>query len=270
MPRSTLSRCVLAPVLSVLLSLPFAVPARAETVAEDHARTLSLMAAPSPESRQVSVTVRPGRQSNAGLSAELRDARVQMLTGAGIAPDLLRALADQGDGLAAQKYVRHLLADDRSATDSDIAYYATLAVTTGRVWTLPDAVAAMRKLDPATEPPARIGAYYAMLYPHAWAGNTLALDAVIDLNGEGRLFGPLSEATRLRILDADALIGDGRAVLRMALMLLGQSAPGDADMALARDYLTRAAASGHLAVQVTATTLLAQLVPDPVAEVVSQ
>jgi len=204
------------------------------------------------------VVINPGRRSNAGLPADLRAARTTMLEGVDIAPDLLRRLAEGGDGLAAQKYVR-LLTADLAASASETAYFATLAVMTGRLWTLPDAVAAMRLLDPATEPADRIRSYYAMLYPHAWAGNALALAAVIDLNGESRLFGPLSEATRARILAADALIGDRRAALRLALTLLGQPALSDADRALARIYLKQATASNHLGVQVTADTILARL-----------
>jgi len=227
-------------------------------LAQGHARTLSLVARPSVESTQISVVINPGRRSNAGLPADLRAARTAMLDGVDIPPDLLRSLAERGDGLAAQKYVR-LLTADPVASASDIAYFATLAVTTGRVWTLPDAVAAMRLLDPATEPADRIRAYVAMLYPHAWAGNAIALDAVIDLNGEGRLFGPLSATTRARILAADALIGDRRAVFRMALNLLDQPALSDADRALARGYLEQATASNHLGVRVTADTLLARL-----------
>ena len=257
MPRS--AQTLFAFVLACALGpLPAVAQDVAGTLADGYARTLSLMAQPSVAAMQVSVVVNPGRHSNAGLAAELRAARTAMLEGGDIGPDLLRRLAERGDGLAAQKYVR-LLVVDPAATASDIAYFAALAVTTGRVWTLPEAVAAMRELDPATEPPDRVRAYFTMLYPHAWAGNALALDAVIDLNGPGRLFGPLSEATRARILQADALVGDGRAVLRLALNLLGQADLTAQETALAHSYLVQAAASNHLGVQVTASHILQQL-----------
>jgi hypothetical protein len=101
------------------------------------------------------------------------------------------------DGLAAQRYVRHLVANGGS--DSDIAYFGSIAVATGRVWTLPETVKAMLRLDPATEPPERVKVYMAMIYPHAWAGNSLALDAVVMLNGKGRLFGEMSDRTRKQL-----------------------------------------------------------------------
>jgi hypothetical protein len=245
--------------LAMIMSLALAGGALAQNDISSYANTLSLQMPVDPASRVISVTVRPGLASNAGLPDELRLARTNMLAGNDIFPAQLRALADLGDGLAAQKYVRYLMAEVPGTAPSDIAYYATIAVRTGRVWTLPAAVAAMRLLDPATEPPERTRAYVEMLYPHAWAGNSIALDAVIDLNGEGKLFGALSEATRAKILEADAAFGGGRATMRLALALLSQDTMTDADRALARDYLTRSAAHENLSVSVTATNLLALL-----------
>jgi hypothetical protein len=240
--------------MSVLVSLglPQLVMAQAQT----YAHQLTLLMPPDPADRQISVVVTPGLASNYGLTDALKLARAALLAGQDVSPADLRALADRNDGLAALRYVRMLLVDP-AATPSDIAYYGTIAVATGRVWPLPDAVAAMRLLDPATEPPDRIRAYVHMLYPHAWAGNALALDAVIDLNGEGRLFGALSEETRLKILAQDTANGDGRAVMRMALSLLSQPSRSPAEEALVDDYLTRAAAVDNLAISVTATNILA-------------
>ena len=241
--------------LSVLVAV--AVPQPLWAQAQTYAHQLPLLMPPDPADRQISVVVAAGLASNAGLPDDLRLARTEMLAGKDISPAALRALADRNDGLAAQKYLRLLLIDP-TATPSDIAFYGTVAVRTGRVWSLPESVAAMRLLDPATEPVERIRDYVRMLYPHAWAGNALALDAVIDLNGEGRLFGALSEETRLKILEQDAANGDGRAVMRMALNLLSQPSRTPAEEALVDDYLTRAAAIvDNLSISVTATNILA-------------
>lgn len=239
--------------LAILISI--ALPHTLWAQVPPYARQLTLLMPPDPADRQISVVVSPGLASNAGLPDDLRLARENMQAGQDISAAELRALADRNDGLAAQKYVRLLLADP-AATASDIAYYATVAVGTGRVWSMPDAVAAMRLLDPATEPVERTRAYVRMLYPHAWAGNALALDAVIDLNGEGRLFGALSEETRLKILEQDAINADGRAVMRLALALLSQPSRTPEQEALVDDYLTRAAAVTNLAISVTAANLL--------------
>lgn len=206
------------------------------------------------EGRHVSVVVTPGVMRTAQLPTRaLRAARRAMVAGEALPETDLRALAEAWDGLAAQRLAR-LLLERPGADPSDVAYFATIAVSTGRVWTLPDAVAAMRRLDPATEPRERVRAYIAMLYPHAWAGNGVALDAVMDLNGEGRLFGPLSEATRARILEE----GGPRAALRLGLAAMA-SQPGPADIAEARALLGRAAEGGDLAVRATALNLLSLL-----------
>jgi hypothetical protein len=208
--------------------------------------------------RQISVTVDPGLTRTRSLPTEdLRAARRAMLADEPVTPAQLQALADRRDGLAAQRLVRHLLASGGSA--SDIAHYGSIAVATGRIWSLPAAVAAMRRLDPATEPPERVKGHAAMLYPHAWAGNTAALDALIDLNGEGRLFGPLSDRTRAKIEAQAAQAGDGRSFLHLALVLLRDPAPDDAIRTRIRDYLVQAQGGTHLGVRTTASALLARL-----------
>lgn len=239
------------PALWAMTLLAMALAASAQT------RLITMTIAPDMSSRQVSVVVTPNLTHTDKLPTEpLRLARKAMLDDLPVNDADLRALADLNDGLAAQKYVRVLLRQGGGSA-SDIAYYGTIAVSTGRVWSLPDVVEALHQLDPATEPKDRIRAYAAMLYPHAWAGNALALDAVIDLNGEGKLFGPLSEDTRVRIVAQGDKIGDGRVALRLALVLLQQPKLGDKDTGLLLGYLDRAAASNNLAVMTTAANIIA-------------
>lgn len=222
---------------------------------------IPILIAPDEVASQVSVTVAPGLQSSKQLSsAALRAARDAMHNDEPVSPQDLRALANAGDGLAAQRYVRILLADRANADPSDIAYFAAVAVGTGRVWTLRPMIAAMHELDPESEPRVRIRKYIEVLYPHAWAGNTAALDALVAFNGEGRLFGPLSDATRDRILAEAREEGNGRIELTLAMGILEaervKETPDEAAMAQARGYLQSAAASDHLAVQTTAENLL--------------
>jgi hypothetical protein len=227
-----------------------AAPLRAETA-------LILPFPPDLDSRQIVVTVDPGLTRTRALPAgELRDARVAMLADQDVAPDLLRALADRRDGLAALRLVRHLVANGGSA--SDIAYYGSIAVLTGRIWPLEDVVTALAELDPATEPADRVQMAIAALYPQAWAGNALALDALIMLNGEGRLFGAMSDRTRARIVEQAEQAGDGRVFLHLAVSELWGS-PTDENRARARVWLEQARGASHLGVATTATALLAQL-----------
>ena len=224
------------------------------------AQTITMTIPPDPAHRLISVKVTPGLKSTARLpSPTLRAARKRLIDKKDVTPEELRALADHWDGLAALHYTRLLVQEGDFASASDIAYYGTIAVSTGRVWVLPDVVAALGTLDPLTEPAARRKAYAAMLYPHAWAGNSLALDAMIDLNGEGKLFGPMSETTRKRLLDQAQKAGDGRIPLRLALVLMQKPDRTDAEADQARSYLKLANAMGNLTVQTTAANLIALL-----------
>ena len=245
--------------LALLMLVPAALPLRAQTAADPAADTAMLLFPAPAAARRISVTVNKGLTRTASLpTAALRQARRDMLAGKVIPDADLRALADRRDGRAAQDYVRRLLkAQDQTGTGtpSDIAYYGSIAVASGRVWTLPDAVRAMHALDPATEPRARVAQAVAMLYPHAWAGNALALDALIALNGQGRLFGPMSEKTRARLLEASRRAGDGRVALQMALVALRDPA----DPLAARLWLTEAQGARDLAIRTTAAALLARL-----------
>lgn len=213
--------------------------------------------------RQVAVVVTKGLTSTKKLpTPELRDARKRMLADKNVTPLELRALADQGDGLAAQKYQRYLVDNSATSTASDIAYYGTVALGTGRVWALPAVVDALRRVDPATEPAERKKAYVAVLYPYAWAGNSLALDAIIDLNGTGKLFGEMSKATQDRIVAQGEKAGDGRVALRLAIALVQKPNRSKADVALAQHFLKRAQASDNLQVQATADNLATLLASD--------
>lgn len=218
---------------------------------------------PAEETSRVSVVVDPGLTSSKRLrTSALVRAREAMHANQPVSADDLRALAEAGDGLAAQRYVRVLL-DGASVDPSDIAYFSAVAVGTGRIWTLKTMIDAMHKLDPEKEPRARIRKYIQVLYPHAWAGNALALDALVAFNGEGRLFGPLSDRTRDRILAQAGKMQDGRTELSLAMGLLEAHRAGVASgpdtLDKARGYLQSAAASNHLAVRTTAENLLRML-----------
>lgn len=211
-------------------------------------------------SARIAVVVEPGLARTLDLPTEgLRQARRDMLDGLPVADLDLRALAESRDGLAAQRYLRRLLAAGEDPDPSDVAWFGAIAVATGRPWSLPDVVEALRRLDPATEPPERLRLSAEVLAAHAWAGNALALEAMVELNGEGRLLGPLSEETRVRLLDAAAAAGNARVPLLMALDLLAAPEPPPERLALARDYLGRAAQGGDLAAQAMALALLGRL-----------
>lgn len=222
-----------------------------------HAEAITMNIPSDKASRQISVVVTKDVTVSKKLpTPELTDARKRMLTGKDVTPDELRQLADLGDSLAAQNYTRYLVANFATSTASDIAYYGTRALEAGHIWSLPYVVDALPRIDPATEPEPRKKAYAAVIYPYAWAGNSLALDALIDLNGEGKLFGPMSKATQDHIVALGEKGGDGRVALRLALMLIQKTDRSKADIDMARHFLKLAQASDNFQVQVTATNLI--------------
>lgn len=240
-----------------LLGAVFAVSAMAQT---QPVPIIPNLIAPDTSTDLISVTVDRGLTSTKRLrSAALRQARTRLHEGGDVSGDELRGLATAGDGLAAQRYVRVLQATD-GASASDIAFFAAVAVGTGRIWTMGPMIDAMHQLDPETEPRERIRKYIRVLYPHAWAGNARALEAVVVFNGEGRLFGPLSDGTRDKILAEVQETGDGRIELGMAMGLLERIAAAekpDPDMQTqARVLLEKAGESTHLAVATTAQNLM--------------
>jgi hypothetical protein len=233
--------------------IALAAPATAQTVVPD---AVALLPPPPADTARIAVTVFPGLASNEGLPERLRAARQAMHRGDPLAPETLRELADRRDGLAAQRYVDWLRT--HGGTASDLATYAAIAAGTGRIALFDDFVAALYDLDPATEPQDRTNLYMTVLYAHAWEGNLLALDAAVDLNGAGRLFGALSDRTRDRILAADAAHAQGRAALRMALSLMAANPRSPAQEALLTDALAQAAASSHPGTGAIAASLIAR------------
>jgi hypothetical protein len=252
----------------VALLATLATPALAQ--AQGATADRPMMTPPPFESTRIGVTVFPGLTSNAGLPDDLRFGRLALQAGNVVSPDMLRDLADRRDGLAAQRYVDWLLTEAPAPPPSDIATYAAIAAGTGRTNYLAEFIAALYALDPATEPEDRVSLYISVLYPHAWAGNLLALDAVIDHNGPGRLFGDLSDATRTRILDMDSAEGNGRAALRLALGLMLQQPRSASDDAQIDAYLARAMSGNNLGIRVTAANLLAARSPAAVDGVLVQ
>ncbi|MCH2094718.1 MAG: hypothetical protein MK160_06320 [Rhodobacteraceae bacterium] len=241
-------RCILVIAVTTALTSPV------------FAQTLPFAFPADRDSRQVSVVVDEGITNTADLpNRALREARLAMVAKKVVSDDDLRGLAEAKDGLAAAKLVDVLVGRGIPENASDIAYFGAIAVGTGRIWPLDEMVEAMWYLDPDTEPKGRKAQMIKVLYAHAWAGNSLALQAVIDFNGDGKLFGKLSEKTRQKILLQAEKNADGRAELRLALAILQTNDQSDADLARARDYLTRAALSPELPVQVTAANILALL-----------
>lgn len=234
---------------ALCISLALALPAAADE--------LTLPIPPVVERQDVAVVVDRGLTKTKYLrSARLRAARVAMLAKRPVSEADLKALAQRRDSLAALKVTQLLWQRGLEANASDIAYYGSIAAAAGRVSALKKMIRAMEHLDPETEPAARKNQIIRVLYPYAWGGNALALEAVVKYNGEDRLFGALSDGTRRKILQ-EARDGDGLIELRMAVTLLQDTNRTPETEATALAYLERAQNSERLAVRTTAQNLIA-------------
>ncbi|MDA7430835.1 hypothetical protein PGB28_20430 [Primorskyibacter aestuariivivens] len=209
----------------------------------------------SAESRKISVVVDRGITHTNQLPTSLRPLRKAMVGGAAMSDADLRTLAERGDGLAALRLTKRLKSDGLAENAVDIAFYASIAAGAGRVSTLDEMIEALYLLAPEQMPRERLRPVIGVLYAHAWAGNTRALGAVIDLNGRDQLFGEMSEKTRNRLLDMGRKLGTGQIELRLAMKELAENSGDAATRERVIGYLIRAERMGDLAVQAIAQNL---------------
>lgn len=218
------------------------------------------------ESRKISVVVDRGITHTNQLPSALRPLRKAMVAGSAMSDADLRRLAERGDGLAALRLTKRLMSHGLATNAEDIAYFASIAAGAGRVSTLDDMIAALYLLAPDQLPREKLRKTIRVLYAHAWAGNTRALGAVIDLNGPDQLFGAMSEKTRNKLLDKGRELGTGQIELRLAIKELSE-APDDATTRTrVAGYLIRAERMGDLAVQTIARNLRRRLGDAPDAQ----
>ncbi|MGR3502279.1 hypothetical protein [Pseudaestuariivita sp.] len=249
--------------LYVLLTGLFALGVVATTAQATEAEIdFRLPKATSTEGHDISIVVDRGLRKTKYLrSRELRQARVALLDKQELPRETLKALADRQDTLAALRYSNLLWREGLEENATEIAQYASISAGAGRVSSLKKMIRAMEYLDPDTTSQALKNQLMRILYPYAWAGNPLAMDAVVAYNGEGRLFGKLSARTRARIEEHSAG-GDGRVELRMALDLIRNTPRTPEAEAQARRYLERAQSSSNLAVRTMALNM-SVLLADP-------
>lgn len=224
------------------------------------ANPLTDLSAIYPERKKISVVVTRGVTHTRQLPRQLQSTRKAMLAGRPMVDEQLRDLAKAHDSLAALRYTKRLMARDGSP--AEIAYYASLAAAGGRASVFDDMVKALYSLRPGDMEKTRLSHVISVLYGYAFAGNTLALDAVMDLNGPKALFGEMSPKTRERLLSEGLEIGDGRIELRLAMQAISErTVPTQVIVG----YLLRAERMGDLAVRTTAENLRRHI--DPVQSV---
>ncbi len=147
-----------------------------------------------PKARRIAVTMTPGLRSGSDLKHDfLRRARDRMVQGKTVPTDLMQALADAGDGVAALHLAQQLEARGNTVPARDVAHYFGIAAATGRVAGLIGLVRTLKRIDPAATNPKRVQRLKEIVLAYAMAGNSVASAAMMEFHLAGHPFGPMPE-----------------------------------------------------------------------------
>lgn len=183
----------------------------------------------------------------------LQAARKRMNGGGAISTAELRALADNGDGLAAFRFARLLQATTPPPKLGVVAHYYAIAAYTGRSFAVPD-LARLMVTEGAEYGDNLLRQCLNALTIQAISGNAKAALALSQMYSDGLPFGRDPAAARHFLGMAGK--NDPAAALKLGLALLADPADAALDHVGARAALGLAASGSDLAVRVTAENLL--------------
>jgi len=239
----SLIRALILPAL--LAALPIVAPTHARS--HDTAATSSGPREPTPgfDNRVLQTRDLP--------SAELQDARRQMLAGDTIPWADMRALADSGDGLAALRFAQRLEAEADPALLSDAALYYATAAFTNRGSAVGPLVRLLQRggFDLA---PRRRDHIEIALRALALEGDRRAADALVGFYTSGRPFG-VQPGKAFDLRRELALAGDPDAALTIIMEAVSGVAPEPVDRNRVIELLDVVATSDHVGQRATAENL---------------
>lgn len=192
-------------------------------------------------------------------TASLRRARKAMLAGRRISFDQMRELADHGDGLAAFRYAKRLVALDDPDLLSPAALYFATAAFTGRDYAVHGLLDILQRRD-IEFTQKRLDHLENSLRALAMSGDQDAADGLIRLYVAGHPFGFAPEKARAFRADL-AAAGDPDAALKLALQTLSDGVPQDTTQVTT--LLETAAKAEALGTRATARNLLRMLKTAP-------
>lgn len=202
------------------------------------------------------------RQTRDLPTAKLRALRRQMISGAYVGPSDLRALADAGDGLAAFRYAKLLQAMPDPDPKGAAAHYYSIAAYTGRAFAVPP-LARLLKNDGAGYSDSRLKQALNAMTVQAISGNPVAATQLGQMYADGVPFGYdlVKAQTYLAMISGSS---SQKAVLKLGVALMSDSADQAAGHPAARAALRLAATGEDLSVRVTAENLLGLLDTMPI------
>ncbi len=209
-----------------------------------------------PEAKRISVELAPGLQSTRQLPWRLQQARRRLIDGGSVSLTDLRRIADYGDGFAAYRFAERLMKTGNPDLADDAAHYYGMAAATGRagaIFGMVQAIDAIEDFDAV--PPRRMDVIRDILLAYARAGNSRAIDAVLQYHLAGKPFGSFGGDVERLVLNGS---GDGAAgvSLQLATALLQKPDPTRAELERARDYLELAQASDSMRMTLIAGNLM--------------
>ena len=209
-----------------------------------------------PEAKRIAVELAPGLRSTRDLPWNLQQARRRLIDGQTVSMTDLRQMADRGDGFASYRFAERLMETGNPDLADDAAHYYGMAAATGRagaIFGLVKAVDAIKDVDAV--PPRRLDVIRDILLAYARAGNSRAIDAVLQYHLDGVPFGSFGDDVESLVL-AGSGDGAGAVSLQLATALLQQPDPTREELERARDYLERAQASESMRTVLIAGNLL--------------
>lgn len=154
---------------------------------------------------------------------ELQQARRRMLADEPVAWNEMRALADNGDGLAAFRFAQRIEAEDKPALLPDAAFYYATAAYTNRSYAVGPLVRILGQRDLEFSP-RRLEHMENALRAMAVAGDAKAKEALTRFYATGHPFGRQPErALEFRLDLAEA--GDAEAAMALVLDVLSGNSP---------------------------------------------
>jgi TPR repeat protein len=186
-------------------------------------------------------------------SLELQQARRRMIAGEQISWDMMRALADHGDGLAAFRLAERIEGLNDPSLLSDAAFYYATAAYTNRDYAVGPLVRILKRQDVEFSP-RRLEHLETALRALALSGDEKAAKALTDFYMTGRPFGRQPErALEFRLDLAEA--GNADAAMALVLEALSGSGPVPLDEAQVQRLLETVEASDDLGLRTTAQNL---------------
>lgn len=191
------------------------------------------------------------------LPIALQEARKRLLAGKRISYGELQALADAKDGIGAFKLAERIQKQGRPELATDALHYFAIAAYQDRGYAVRHMMTILND-GSLTLQPSHLESAEAALRRQARKGNEQAVEGLIRLYSEGRLFGD-KRGELETLLASGTGRKNGDTAFKLAVLLLSDRDRTPAQIEQAARFLTIAEQNGSIGMKAAAGNLLAQL-----------